>query len=88
MFLKTALVLFCLNQLIFGEANGASRKLQSVNDNFETKYALDDMILTRRQMDNLFVKGTRRNGVKDSNERWPNKIVPVFINNDFGESIK
>lgn len=45
---------------------------------------MDDMILTKVQMDTLFSE-KRRNGLKGLQFLWPNKTVPVLISDEFGK---
>lgn len=52
----------------------------------DIQYQLDDMVLTKRQMDGLFNPESRRNGVVDPDLYWPNKTVPVFVTDDYSES--
>lgn len=47
---------------------------------------MDDMILSKEQMDELFAPEIRRNAVSDEDKLWPNNTVPVFISDDFSES--
>ena len=51
----------------------------------EEEFQLDDMILTKDQMDALFTPNRKfsRNGVIDRDYLWPDKTVPVFISDDF-----
>lgn len=56
------------------------------NDENEDEFMLDDMILSRDQMDELFATSNRRNGVKNESLLWPNKTVPVLINNEFSKT--
>jgi hypothetical protein len=52
----------------------------------EIEYMMDDMILTKDQMDFLFHPEVRRNGLRSPEARWPDKTVPVYISDDFSES--
>lgn len=61
--------------------------MQNSDDNdIRDEYLLDDMILTREQMDQLFLPPNRRNGVKDPDLLWPGKIVPILISKAFSKS--
>lgn len=55
------------------------------NDVAEVDYLLDDMLLSKEQMDALFQASNRRNGLKDESLLWPNKTVNVFISDDFSK---
>lgn len=55
-------------------------------DNEDVEFLIDDMVLSREQMDALFSPEVRRNAVVDPELLWPDKTVPVFISNDFSES--
>lgn len=55
-------------------------------DDLHDEYLLDDMMLTRDQMDLLFQPSNRRNGVKDPDLLWPGKVVPILISKDFSKS--
>lgn len=57
-------------------------------DDEEVDFILDDMVLSRQQMDELFGSPGRRNAIVDPEQLWPNKTVPVFISDDFSKSRK
>lgn len=44
-----------------------------------------DMILTQEQRNNLRKDDKFRNGVIDTRLRWPNKMIPYVISNDFSK---
>lgn len=52
----------------------------------DVEFIMDDMILSKEQMDELFGTESRRNAVVDPELLWPNNTVPVFISNDFSKS--
>lgn len=54
-------------------------------DDVDVEFLLDDMILSREQMDELF-DTSRRNAVIDKNQLWPDKTVPVLINDEFSKN--
>lgn len=60
-----------------------------LDDNFsnddEVEFLLDDMILSREQMDELFQPTTRKNGVKNLENLWPNKTIPFLISQKFSK---
>lgn len=78
MFLKLFVFLLCLQVLL------ATIHQIPMDDDVDVEYLLDDMILSREQMDDLF-DNSRRNAVVDRNLLWPNKIVPVLINDEFSK---
>lgn len=53
---------------------------------YNDEYLLDDMVLTREQMDELFLPEHRRNAMTDPEALWPDKTVSVFVTNDFSKS--
>lgn len=78
MFLKLFVLLLCLQALL-----GNIHQIP-VDDDVDVEFLLDDMILSREQMDDLF-DNSRRNAVVDKKLLWPNKIVPVLINDEFSK---
>lgn len=95
LFLKAFVALFCIIGFISADEidlNASEEAFDGDDDhdndydgNRNISYMLDDMILTREQMDYLFTNGTRRNGVIDPNLKWPNKTVIVNVTDDFSE---
>lgn len=74
----------------YGPAQDEMRMLGNIHqtpmaDEVDVEFLLDDMVLSREQMDDLF-DTSRRNAVIDNNQLWPDKTVPVLINDEFSKN--
>lgn len=59
---------------------------EDVSSDGNDEFLIDDMILTKDQMDDLFLASDRRNGISEKDHLWPNGTVPVSISDSFSES--